>query len=93
MPFYKFRPPKGESYDDMLKRVKKFVDEIVRKHKNQTVAVFAHGGFNRVMLAYLLSIKLEEASILPQDNTCINIIEINGSKTNVIAINDNKHVK
>lgn len=93
LPFYKFRPPKGESYEDMLKRAKKFYDYLFRKHKNQTIAVFSHGGFNRVMLSHILSTTFEEVYMLPQDNTCINLIEINGSKPEIIVINDIRHIR
>jgi len=93
IPHHKFRPPFGESYEDVLKRVKKFYSYIVRKHKNDTVAVVSHGALNRVMLSHILGISLKEARELPQENSCINVIEINGSKARLISLNDCKHIK
>lgn len=44
--FY-YRPPQGESYADFYERVSKKLDEIVKKHKNEHIAIVAHGGVVR----------------------------------------------
>lgn len=44
---FNYRPPKGESYADIYARVTKKLDEIVGEHKDEQVAIVAHGGVIR----------------------------------------------
>ncbi len=89
---YEFRPPFGESYSDVRKRAEMFFSEIYRKHKNQTVAVVAHGVFNKVFISYLAGLNLKDAVKIEQENTCVNVIEVK-SKPKIIALNDVSHLK
>jgi broad specificity phosphatase PhoE len=88
---YEFRPPFGESYQDVRRRAEMFFKEIKRRHARQNVVVVAHGAFNRAFLSYLMDISLKDAVEIQQENTCVNIIEVK-SKTKVIALNDFSHL-
>jgi probable phosphoglycerate mutase len=88
---YEFRPPFGESYHDVMKRARIFFKEIWWKHKNQNVAVIAHGTFNRVFISSLLGMSFKDCIKIEQENTCLNIIEV-GSKPKLIALNDFSHL-
>jgi broad specificity phosphatase PhoE len=88
---YEFRPPFGESYQDVRRRAEIFFREIKRKHKNQNVVVVAHGAFNRAFISYLANMSLKDAMEIQQENTCMNIIEVK-SKPKVIALNDFSHL-
>ncbi len=46
--------PGGESYDDMRRRVVPVIEELVARHRNQTVVVVAHGVVVRIILCSLL---------------------------------------
>lgn len=53
--------PGGESYQDMLKRVSEFYDEIKEKHKDAQVAIVTHGGPIRAFLCVIEAITPKEA--------------------------------
>ncbi|MBU5690297.1 MAG: histidine phosphatase family protein [Candidatus Aenigmatarchaeota archaeon] len=88
---HEFRNPKGESYQDIKRRVNLFLRDVMRKHKNQNVAIIAHGITNRTIIAELLGIGPEKAAEIKQENTCINIIEIS-SKPKLLMLNDYSHL-
>lgn len=46
-----FRPPGGESFADLLARVRPAIEELAKTHANQSLAVVAHGGAIRAALA------------------------------------------
>ncbi len=71
----KYSPIKGESTIDVRDRVVKVIEEILSNHSEETIAVVAHGGVNRVMLCHFLGIPLENIFRIEQDTACINIIE------------------
>jgi len=37
------RPPKGENWRDVKKRVKNFIKDIEKKHRNKTILIVSHG--------------------------------------------------
>mgnify|MGYP000697336775 CR=1 FL=1 len=88
---YEFRPPFGESFQDVMKRAQRFFKEIWLKHKTQNVAIVSHSVFNKVFISHLLGMSFEDCMRLEQENTCINVIEI-GSKPKVIVLNDFSHL-
>lgn len=49
-----FRIPSGESYADLVVRVRSFVDEIRGLYENGNVGVVGHQGLNRALLSCLL---------------------------------------
>ena len=65
---YRFRPPQGESYADLLERMRGWVDTV----ETDTV-VATHGGITRTMRTYLLD--LDPSQILeldvPQDRVLV----------------------
>jgi len=69
-------PVGGESTMDVSRRVFPLMDELCARHIDQTFAVVAHGGVNRIILARLLGMPLENIFRIEQDFGCVNIIEI-----------------
>ena len=55
----------GESYGDMLARVKPFLKELAEKHDGQTVAIATHGGVIRVLQADFDAVPLAEIQKIP----------------------------
>ena len=49
--------PKGESYEIVLKRIKPFIDDLIKKYKNHNILIVGHQGVNRAMIGYLLGMK------------------------------------
>lgn len=70
-----YRPPGGESLSDLLLRVKKVFSRCISGDYGGKVAIVAHGGVNRVLLADFLEISLQKIFCLHQDHACINCVE------------------
>lgn len=73
--FSSFRPPGGESFNDVNKRVWPALSRISRA-PGDAAAVIAHAGVNRVILCHILGIQLNNLFLIGQDFGCINIINI-----------------
>lgn len=79
-----FKPGGGESYMDVLSRVKKTVSILKRLNYNK-ILVVSHGRFNKIFLNHVLGEKINQN--LEQDNCCINVMEMKDEKTEVSAVN------
>ncbi|MFA4820163.1 MAG: histidine phosphatase family protein [Candidatus Aenigmatarchaeota archaeon] len=94
LPRHLWRPPKGESYEDIQKRVIKFLEKIKKKHANDTVLFVAHGMVNRIIIRTLMKKSLRNAHKTEQENTCINILEsTKNGKFKIKIINYTDHLK
>lgn len=67
--------PNGESFSVMLRRVWQAIDELKTRHSNQTIAIFSHGGVNRIALARVLNLPTENLFRLEQNYGCANVID------------------
>ncbi len=70
-----FSPEEGESTVDLRERVLDAFNPIIEKHKEEDIAVVAHGGTNRVIICQLLGIPLENILMIGQDFAAMNLIE------------------
>ncbi|QDT64546.1 histidine phosphatase family protein [Calycomorphotria hydatis] len=84
----------GESYANVLQRVKPVFDQLLKDHLGQSIAVVAHNVVNRVYLAHLLGLDVRLAKDIEQTNACVNIIEYAPEKnrTRVMTMNSDFHV-
>ncbi|MBF0342904.1 MAG: histidine phosphatase family protein [Nitrospirae bacterium] len=82
-----FSPVDGENTLDVCSRTMPVFYDILNKHKNESIAIVAHGGVNRVILATVLGIPLENLFRIEQDFNCINIIEFYDDLPVVKALN------
>jgi alpha-ribazole phosphatase len=69
-------PPQGESLIDAQKRSVNIFNEIVSRHTGQNIAIVAHAGILRLILASILGMELSSIFRISQDYGCINIIDI-----------------
>jgi broad specificity phosphatase PhoE len=83
----KFSPMQGESTIEVKERALKVFSEIIEKHKEQCIAMVAHGGINRIILCHLLGIPLENIFRIEQDFAAVNIIEFYDEYPTVKLIN------
>jgi broad specificity phosphatase PhoE len=91
--FHLFRPPGGENYMDLQKRVKKFLAMIRKKHSSQTVVVVSHGGIIRTIITILTKRPLANVHEIEQHNAAVNIIELqHGSEPKVRYLNSTEHL-
>ena len=81
-----FRPPGGENFEDVEKRVVPTLKEVMTQNDRE-LAIVAHAGVNRVILCHLLGIPLAHLFRLGQNYGCLNIIEIKADQTRISCIN------
>jgi alpha-ribazole phosphatase len=67
--------PNGENLEDLRARVIPALEEILARHAGGRVAVVAHGGPNRVILAEALGLPLGHLLRLAQDYACCSVVE------------------
>lgn len=85
-------PIEGESYFDLLKRVKEFLEEI-ETIDAENILVVSHGVTIKAIIKIINNLTLEEFSKLPvYTGTSLNIVEINESKMKLIMENDTSHI-
>jgi len=71
----RFPFPDGENLEDLRVRIMPTLGAILARHEGRRVAVVAHGGSNRVVLAEALGMPLANALRLAQDYACLSLIE------------------
>jgi broad specificity phosphatase PhoE len=82
MPF-----PEGESVADLRARAVPALRGLVERHAGSRIAVVAHGGTNRVLLAEALGLPLGHIFRLAQDYAAWSLIEYRGESAVVHAMN------
>jgi len=69
--FARFRPPGGESFADLNRRVFPTLDHIMATTVGD-ILIVAHAGVNRVILARAMGLDLNELFKIPQEYGCLN---------------------
>jgi alpha-ribazole phosphatase len=69
----RFRPPGGESFQDLLDRTWPAF-QAISSIANERITVVAHSGVNRVLLCRILDIPLTNLFRIDQDYGCLNIL-------------------
>lgn len=82
----KYTPPRGEPLLNAQERILKEFYEIVRKHKNASIAIIAHAGVLRIIISSLLSLKLSNMFAFSQDYGCINIVDVYENNKAVVKL-------
>src|SRR3989344_1368259 len=87
------KPPGGESWIEVGKRVEKIVHDLLHHHSDKTVLLVTHGGVIIALLCILTGTLSKDAEKFhKQHNTCVNIIEIKEDKSHKIhLLNCTKH--
>ncbi|MDP2907883.1 MAG: histidine phosphatase family protein [Nanoarchaeota archaeon] len=92
---FSYRPSKGESFEDVIKRVKSFYKEILKNYAKKTVLVVAHGGilvfFTRLVLDKSLKAPIQRSEF--QKNTAVTDLKISDKgKVRTLCLNCDKHL-
>ena len=80
---YSHKPPNGESFNQLYKRVINFVDEMLLKYSRKNIIIFSHGGPIRAAISY--AINYNKKKVIP--------IEIQNSKVSLIQYDKNRDGK
>lgn len=65
----------GENLHDLKNRVIPKLNEILSKHQNKAICLFAHGGVNRVILCDAMELPMENFFRIEQDYGCLNVVD------------------
>jgi len=65
------RPPGGESFDDLIARVKPAIERITKEYAGRNIVCVAHGGTIKAMLAVSLELSSDRALAFNIDNCSI----------------------
>jgi alpha-ribazole phosphatase len=79
-------PPQGELLKDVQQRAGSAFNDILTKHRGQTIALVAHAGILRIILASLLELNLSRIFRISQDYGCINIVDVHDDDIPVIKL-------
>lgn len=83
----------GESYDDLFKRVRNFLEGLIKKDVKNLLLV-THGIPLKVIIALVKGLTIEEFTALPiYIGTSLNIIDVQGDKIELIVENDLSHLE
>jgi broad specificity phosphatase PhoE len=88
-----FRPPKGESFEELRERSVAAVKAITLKHPDQAVAIVTHNVVNRVILLGFLGMSTDNFWRMRQGTCAINVLEYDGKVYNIEQINDTCHTR
>lgn len=66
----------GELFADFAARVTGALERVLAEEGWQTLALFAHGGTNRIILNWALERGLRDLAVFEQDMLCLNVLDI-----------------
>ncbi len=81
-----YRPPNGESFEDLATRVLPVFHQITNTTSHRSLIV-GHAGVNRTILCYLLGMELAKLFDIRQDYCCLNILKKFQNRWTVSAVN------
>jgi len=84
----------GESMNMFKKRAANHFLDIVKKHPNEDIVLFTHGGNIRMIILEILNKPIDFKNHIQIDNASITVIDQNREgNLNIVKINDTAHLK
>ncbi len=87
-----FRPPNGESQDDVEKRMYAFVQELIAKGTDITAGIFGHGMAFKCLLRGIMEFNHERTYKIALDNTSITRVKYTPRGWHLLSVNDTGHL-
>lgn len=87
------RPPRAERLEDVQARAVSAVQQIIRDHPNQTVAVVSHGGPIKSVICWAIGAPLSSIPRMRMDNGAITCIRADAVRVQVEVCNDTCHLR
>jgi broad specificity phosphatase PhoE len=88
-----FGYPGGESFRTVHDRVLPIIDELLERHRGESVLIVAHHVVNRVYLARLLGLAVGQARQVKLDNCGISVVVRDDAGTTVNTLNAAFHLQ
>ncbi len=73
---HSFRPEQGESFEDLDARVHTALAKHLQTYTTKNIAIVAHAGVNRVILARYMSLPLKYVLDIPQPYGCCTLLQL-----------------
>lgn len=86
------RFPDGESLQDLVARTSDALRTVLAGHPGETVVMVGHDSVNRALLLQLLDQPLAAYWKLAQDPCCLNEVEIESDRIEILRVNDTSHL-
>ncbi len=85
--------PGGETLEELRARAMAAVRELAARHEGQAIVLVSHTVVNRVILLGAMGAGLDCFWRLRQDNGAINVLEVEGERCALVAMNDTCHLR
>ena len=86
-------PPQGESFDDVVRRVRRARDELIRRHPGQTIAVVSHVTPIKTLLRLALEAPFAAMFRIHLDTASVSIVDyFDNGESSVRLVNDTSHL-
>jgi broad specificity phosphatase PhoE len=89
---YEFKPEGGESFPELRKRIRTFIDALIKKEHNKTVLIVSHGGPIRQFLIDYLKAPHDKWDDYSHANCAVTILEIDEKGHEIHALRCVKHL-
>lgn len=83
---------KGESPNQVARRLNKVIQFLLENEKHQTVLVSTHGRSMRILLCLLLGVPIEQMEQFLHSNLCLYILQYDGNSWSIELANDTTHL-
>ncbi len=87
------RFPGGDSLQDLIARTANALRHACEHHIHDTVVLVGHASVNRALLLQLLDLPLASYWRIAQSPCCINEIDIDDGRIEVVRVNETQHVE
>ena len=84
--------PGGESLEEVRDRAMAALQQVMARHRDQTILVAAHQVVNKVLVCAMLGLDNSHFWHIKQDNGCLNIFDYQEGVFIAILINDTCHL-
>ncbi len=84
--------PQGETQEEVITRGTRCLRELLARHEAQTVLVVAHRTLIRLLVGHMLDMGLASSRALEAQTASITEIHIIGERTQLIHLNDTRHL-
>ena len=89
---YSVAPPGGESYRDLLARIVPAFDDLLVRHGDATIAVFAHRSVNRLFMTRVFTMPVAHYRRIQCDPAALSIVRSHNGRVEILKINERCHL-
>ena len=88
-----FRPPGGESMQEVRARAFPALQALLAVHPGQTIAVVTHRVISKILLCAVMGLGDSAFWLIRQDPACLNIVEAEEGQFVIVRLNDTCHLR